>query len=352
MKIHEISGKTGHSRILVGKVMEDMGQFLPEECPLVIITDETVRHYYEDRFPTAKAVISIGTGEKIKTLDTVRMIYERLVSIEADRSVFVLGIGGGIVCDVTGFAASTYLRGVRFGYIPTTLLAQVDAGVGGKTGVNFRGYKNMVGTFTQPEMVACDPRFIGTLPEEERACGFAEIVKHAAIADPEYFETLERFAAEGSMQDVDMMASIVYQSVVIKADIVNRDEREKGERRKLNFGHTLGHALEKTAGLRHGQAVSVGMTAAARLSVEKNRLSGDDARRLVNLLEALHLPTRAEMDVPAVIDALARDKKREGDQIHFVLLNRIGDACIEAIRLNLLEKVLVEGQKPATPSAD
>lgn len=352
MKIHEISGKTGHSRILVGEVMADMGQFLPKECPLVILTDETVRQYYEDWFPQAEAVISIGTGEKIKTLDTVRMIYERLVSIAADRSVFLLGIGGGIVCDVTGFAASTYLRGVRFGYIPTTLLAQVDAGVGGKTGVNFMGYKNMVGTFTQPEVVACDPRFFDTLPEEEQACGFAEIVKHAAIADPEYFDTLEAFAAEGSVQDFALMASIVYRSVVIKADIVNRDEREKGERRKLNFGHTLGHALEKTAGMRHGQAVSVGMAAAARLSVGKNRLSAEDALRLTNLLEALHLPTRVEMDVPAVIDALARDKKREGDQIHFVLLNRIGDACIEAIPLHLLEKILVERQVSANFSAD
>jgi 3-dehydroquinate synthase len=130
----------------------------------------------------------------------------------------------------------------------TTLLAQVDAGVGGKTGVNFMGYKNMVGTFNQPELVFCDPRFFHTLPEEERSCGFAEIVKHAAIADATYFETLERFSMEEQVHDPDVMESIVYRSVLIKAAVVNRDEREKGERRKLNFGHTLGHALEKTAG--------------------------------------------------------------------------------------------------------
>lgn len=342
MKIHEISGKTGYSRILVGKVMDDAAMYLPEECPLVIITDDTVRHYYEDRFPKALAVISIGTGEKIKTLDTVAMIYERLVSLQADRSVFLLGIGGGIVCDITGFVASTYLRGVRFGYMATTLLAQVDAGVGGKTGVNFMGYKNMVGTFNQPELVFCDPRFFHTLPEEELSCGFAEIVKHAAIADATYFETLERFSMKEQVRDPDVMESIVYRSVLIKAAVVNRDEREKGERRKLNFGHTLGHALEKTAGLRHGQAVSIGMMSAARLSMEKNLLSAEDVLRLSVLLESLHLPTRADMDVPAVIDALGRDKKREGDMIYFVLMNGIGNALIEKIRLDLLEKILTE----------
>ncbi len=342
MKIHEISGKTGHSRILVGKVMDDAAMYLPEECPLVIITDDTVRHYYEGRFPKASTVISIGTGEKIKTLDTVAMIYERLVSLQADRSVFLLGIGGGIVCDITGFVASTYLRGVRFGYMATTLLAQVDAGVGGKTGVNFMGYKNMVGTFNQPELVFCDPRFFQTLPEEELSCGFAEIVKHAAIADAMYFETLEHFSMKEQVRDPDVMEPIVYRSVLIKAAIVNRDEREKGERRKLNFGHTLGHALEKTAGLRHGQAVSIGMMSAARLSMEKNLLSAEDVLRLSVLLESLHLPTRADMDVPAVIDALGRDKKREGDMIYFVLMNGIGDALIEKIRLDLLEKILTE----------
>ncbi len=347
MKIHEISGQTGHSRILVGQAMDDMGRYLPDKCPLVVITDENVRRLYEDRFPKADDVIVIGTGEAIKTLDTVRVIYERLVAAQADRSVFLLGIGGGIVCDVTGFVASTYLRGVRFGYMATTLLAQVDAGVGGKTGVNFMGYKNMVGTFNQPELVVCDPRFLATLPEEDLACGFAEIVKHAAIADIQYFEKLEAFAGKAGAADPETIESIVHRSVLIKADIVRRDEREKGERRKLNFGHTLGHALEKTAGLRHGHAVSIGMAAAARLSMEQGRVSADDVVRLENLLASLDLPTRAVMDVPAVIDALARDKKREGDLIHFVLLNGIGHAVVEPIRLDLLEKVLLEKTLPA-----
>ncbi len=342
MKIHDITGHTGSSRILVGKAMARITQYLPDDCPVVIITDDNVRHYYADRFPAAKAVISIGTGEQVKTLDTMKMIYERLVSIEADRSVFLLGIGGGVVCDITGFAASTYLRGVRFGYMATTLLAQVDAAVGGKTGVNFMGYKNMVGTFNQPELVICDPQCLATLPEEERICGFAEIVKHAAIADAVYFESLENFSVAELSRNPGIIEPIVYRSVVIKSDIVNRDEKEKGERRKLNFGHTLGHALEKTTGMRHGRAVSIGMMAAATLSQKKNRLAPGDVLRLKRLLESLGLPTHADMDVPAVIDALARDKKREGQMIHFVLLNGIGEAVIEKIGLDLLEAVLFE----------
>ena len=341
MQIHEISGQTGRSRILVGEVMAQIPQHLPESSRVVIITDDNVRHYHADRFPKAADVISIGTGEGIKTLDTVETICERLISIEADRSVFLLGIGGGIVCDITGFAASIYLRGVRFGYIPTTLLAQVDAGVGGKTGVNFMGYKNIIGTFSQPELVACDPCFLATLPQEELSCGFAEIVKHAAIADAAYFGMLENFSMESMASDPGVIEPIVYRSVVIKADVVGRDEREKGERRKLNFGHTLGHALEKTTGMPHGRAVSVGMMAAAKLSREKNLTRQDDVLRLKNLLESLNLPTSAAMDVPAVIDALARDKKREGDMIHFVLLAGIGRAVVESIRLDLLEKVLL-----------
>lgn len=324
--------------------MDSITHYLPNEHPLIIITDDNVRHYYENRFPPAETIITIGTGEANKTLDTVQMIYERLVSIEAERSIFLLGIGGGIVCDITGFAASTYMRGVRFGYVPTTLLAQVDAGVGGKTGFNFMGYKNMIGTFNQPELVVCDPAFFPTLSPVDLSCGFAEIIKHAAIADHSYFEMLEKFDIEQQMNDSGVVEDIVYRSVVIKADIVNRDERERGERRKLNFGHTLGHALEKTIGMPHGEAVGIGMMAAANLSFEKKLLIAKDVLRLKKLLESFHLPTAVDVDVSRVMDAFARDKKKEGKVIHFVLLNGIGKAVIESIRLDVLEKVLFNKQ--------
>ena len=342
MRIHEITGQAGRSRILVGEVMEEAARFLPEDCPLFIVTDDNVQRTWGHRFPEARTVIPIGTGEGIKTLETVRDVCSRLLEAEADRSVFLMGIGGGIVCDITGFVASTYLRGVRFGYMATTLLAQVDAAVGGKTGVNFMGYKNMIGTFNQPEIVLCDPRHIATLPPSELGCGFAEIVKHAAIADGAYFRELERLGVKALDLDPGVMEAIVSRSVEIKARVVGRDEKEAGERRKLNFGHTLGHALEKTTGMRHGHAVSVGMAFAARLSAEKGLLSQSAVERLENLLGVLDLPVRADANAAAVIEALGRDKKRKGDVVHFVLLRGIGEAAVEKIPLALLRTLIPE----------
>jgi 3-dehydroquinate synthase len=322
----------------VGENLKNLNAYL-SDTPVVIITDEIVAGLYEKDFPSAP-VIRIGMGESIKTLDTVGRIYRELIRLEADRSVFLLGIGGGIVCDVTGFVASTYLRGVRFGYAPTTLLAQVDASVGGKTGVNVDGYKNMAGVFSQPEFVVCDPMVLKTLPERELCSGFAEIVKHAAISDTDYFSYLETNAGKALALDMTVLERIIYDSVAIKAGVVNRDETEKGERRKLNFGHTFGHAVEITAGLPHGEAVSIGIVVAARLSETRGMLAKDDVDRITNLLSRFHLPTHVQGDCGKLIDAMARDKKREGNMIHFVLLSAIGRAVVEKIGLSELEAVL------------
>jgi 3-dehydroquinate synthase len=336
----EINGITGRSKICVGEKMSNLSNHLPNaDSPAIVITDENVaRHYHQD-FPPCERIV-LESGEQIKTLDTVRQIYERLIELEADRSVFLIGIGGGIVCDITGFVASTYLRGVRFGYVPTTLLAQVDASVGGKTGVNFAGYKNMIGVFSQPEFVICDPRILMTLPTTDLAAGFAEIIKHAAIADAGYFAFLEKNTGNGLEMSLDILEEIIYDSVAIKAAIVTRDETEKGERRKLNFGHTFGHAVEKTTGLAHGMAVSIGMMTAARLSAAKGMLTAKDVERLENLLKRFSLPTRLDFDADQVMDALARDKKRQGDHIHFVLLSAIGRAVVAPISLTELSAVL------------
>src|SRR6056297_1011765 len=304
MKTLSISGATGHSEIFVGESFEHLSDHLPADRAIAI-TDENVGRFYGDLFPV-REVITIGQGETIKTLETVAGIYDQLIEREADRSVFMVGIGGGIVCDIAGFVASTYLRGVRFGYVPTTLLAQVDASVGGKTGVNFRGYKNMVGVFNQPEFVLCDPRVLKTLPARDLACGFAEVVKHAAIYDADYFEFLEQDASRARSLDPEIMTRVVYDSIAIKADIVNRDERERGERRKLNFGHTLGHAVEKTSDFLHGEAVSIGMSAAAMISVQKGFMEKSEAERLKALLARFGLPVDAHFDPDAVFDALSR----------------------------------------------
>jgi len=338
VRVLEIKGKTGKSKIYVGEKLSNLPQYLPN-TKTVIITNEDVARHYQHEFPQAEIII-IGAGEGFKTLDTAARIYDRLISLEADRSVFLVGIGGGIICDLTGFVASTYLRGVRFGYVPTSLLAQVDASVGGKTGVNFSGYKNMVGVFNQPEFVICDPQTLMSLPAEEHANGFAEIVKHAAIADAGYFEYLEKETESGIELSLDVLETIIYESVSIKASIVNRDETEKGERRKLNFGHTFGHAVEKTTGIPHGKAVSIGMVVAAGLSAARGMISGKDVERISSLLARFNLPTKMEGNKDMVLDAMAKDKKREGDHIHFVLLQSIGKAVVEQISLDELEQVL------------
>ncbi len=338
MKAIEIHGDTGDSTILVGEVLESLGKYAPLE-KTVVITDTNVSRHYQKDFPPCE-VIEIKSGEKIKTLETVKEIYQRLTEIEADRSSFIVGIGGGVVCDIAGFVASTYMRGVRFGFVSTTLLSQVDASVGGKNGVNLGGYKNMVGVFNQPEFVICDLNLLKTLPGKDLLSGFAEIVKHAIIGDPELFSYLEENYERGLSLDTKVINRLVCDSIVIKSSIVNRDEKETGERRKLNFGHTFGHAIEKTTGASHGEAISAGMVIASVLSNKRGSLSSEDTEKIEGLLEKLKLPTRLPFDLETVLDALRKDKKKNGDSINFVLLRAIGHAVVEKISIKELETVI------------
>jgi len=338
MKTLEIHGSAKNSTIRIGEKVQNLGNYIPTEN-VVIITDVNVKRFYQNNFPP-HPVITIQTGEKIKNLDTVRNIYGKLVELGVDRSTFIVGIGGGIVCDITGFVASTFLRGVKFGFVSTTLLSQVDASVGGKNGVNFKGYKNMIGVFNQPEFVICDLNLLSTLPEKEVLCGLAEIVKHAAIGDADLFQYLEENYQNALALDAAVIERLVYDSVVIKSAIVNKDEKEKGERRKLNFGHTFGHAIEKTTGVRHGEAVSAGMVMASELSVKKGHLQAKDAQRIKNLLRDLKLPISLQADRKTVFDALRKDKKRQGDRINFVLLEDIGKPFVDQISIKELEDVL------------
>jgi 3-dehydroquinate synthase len=340
MKTLEIQGSRKGSTIWVGEKLQNLVKYIPEEN-VVIITDVNVKRFYQNKFPP-HPVITIKTGEKIKTLDTVRNIYGKLVEFGVDRSTVIVGIGGGIVCDITGFVASTFLRGVKFGFVSTTLLSQVDASVGGKNGVNFQGYKNMIGVFSQPEFVICDLDLLKTLSEREILCGMAEIVKHAAIEDGNLFEYLEEQHQKALTLDSEVMERLVYDSVVIKSGIVNRDEKEKGERRKLNFGHTFGHAVEKTTGVRHGEAVSAGMVMASELSVKKGYLQAENFQRIKTLLGDLKLPTHLSADKKTVLDALQKDKKRQGDFIYFVLLENIGTSFVDRISIKELEDIINE----------
>ena len=338
MRKIEINGNTGNSTVYIGKSIKNISNYI-NIGKTIIITDSNVKHYYEYSFPKCK-VIEIGIGEKIKTLDTVKTIYEKLIEFEVDRSCFILGIGGGIVCDIAGFVASTYMRGIDFGFVSTSLLSQVDASIGGKNGINFLGYKNMVGVFNQPQFVICDLDMLSTLPKKILQCGFAEIVKYAAIYDGHLFSFIENNYKNALELNKSVIEKLVYDSVNIKAAVVQKDEKEKSERRKLNFGHTFGHAIEKTTGIPHGESISIGMTAAAELSVKRRTLSYKDAERIKRLLQNFRLPVKFPINKERLKDALRKDKKRKDDSIQFVLLKGIGNAFVEEIEIKELEKVI------------
>jgi 3-dehydroquinate synthase len=332
----KIKGGMGDSVVMVGESLINLGKHIPVE-KTVIITDKNVWDQHGKDFPPCR-IIRIESGEKAKTLDTVREIYERLLEFEVDRSSFIAGIGGGVVCDIAGFAASTFLRGIRFGFVSSTLLSQVDASVGGKNGVNLDDYKNIVGLFNQPGFVICDLSLLSTLPERELLNGFAEIIKHAVICDTKLFAFLEDNHKKALSLDRNVIGKLVYDSVKIKSGIVSRDEKEKGERRKLNFGHTFGHAFEKSMGILHGEAISAGMINAARLSVKKDLLKEEEFERLKRLIELFGLPVELSCDRVKVIDAIKKDKKRDSLSLHFVLLSGIGSAIVKEILISELEK--------------
>jgi 3-dehydroquinate synthase len=339
MITHTITGSNGTSKILVGESLSQVEHYLGDR-KFVIITDENLHALYKDQFPETNRFVVIGTGESIKTLDTVETLYDKFLDWELDRSSVVLAIGGGVVCDIAGFAASTYLRGINFGFVSTTLLAQVDASVGGKNGVNFQGYKNIIGTFNQPEFVLIDFTMLKTLESRKLGCGFAEAIKHGAIADADLFDFMESHAEEIMQLVPQGIERIVNDSIIIKSGIVNNDEKEHGERRKLNFGHTFGHAIEKTLGLPHGESIALGMVVASQLSKKFCGLPNQDAERLIKLLARYHLPVTTDAAPAQLKNAIRKDKKRYGDSIKFVLLERIGQCVIQDVSLTQLEAAI------------
>lgn len=340
VKVLEICGQTSTSKILIGEELRNLEKHVQSQ-KAVVITDKNVNCLYHSQFPKYD-VIELGTGETIKTLETVRFIYQKLIDLEVDRSSFIVGIGGGVVCDISGFAASTYMRGLDFGYVATTLLAQVDASVGGKTGVNFDGYKNMIGVFSQPRFVICDPELLKSLPQKEVRNGYAEIVKHALIGAPRLFDAIESELNKALRLEPRFMTKLIAESVAVKVEVVKKDEKEKNKRRKLNFGHTFGHAIEKITGACHGEAISLGMVIATDLSVRKGLLPENTADRIKDLLEKLGLPAKKEMDRAAVMEAVLKDKKKMGDRIHFVLIEDVGKSVIQLITIKELESLFYD----------
>lgn len=308
----------------------------PEGRKAVIVTDENVAPLYlsellsllRERFLALDSLV-LPAGEENKTLSAVSRIYERAVEDGIERGDFFLALGGGVVGDITGFAAATYLRGIRFLQIPTTLLAQVDSAIGGKTGVDFQGYKNMVGAFHMPSLVYSPMSVLRSLDERQYASGLGEVMKHALIRDRDYYDFLIREREGILLRDEEILAEAVYRSDRIKKEIVEEDPREEGIRRLLNFGHTLGHAIESCSDFQysHGQCVAFGSLLAERISAA---LSPEEERELMDWMEAVGLSVKLRrMDIGEILSSVKKDKKMDGGRIRFILLRRIGEAYIE-----------------------
>jgi 3-dehydroquinate synthase len=307
----------------------------------VLITDENIFQLHPLKFNGWKTIV-IEAGEQHKQQATVDFIIERLIAFEADRKTFIVGVGGGVVTDITGYAASVYMRGLPFGFVPTTILAMVDASIGGKNGVDVGLYKNLVGLIRQPEFILFDYTLLQTLPNEQWVNGFAEVIKHACIKDAVMFDTLEKNTLRDFKKDATLLAELIYRNVNIKTAVVVKDEFEQGERKLLNFGHTIGHAIENLHQLLHGHAISIGMVAACNLSEQKNGFHFDEAKRIVALLAKYHLPVDIETDYEKVFEVLKMDKKRIKNEVSFILLNKIGEAVIKPVNLEELHQHLKE----------
>ncbi len=338
MELVEVKGSESFSQILIGESIDNLKNYT-SNGKLFIITDVNVKRLYSDRFPIAP-LYCIEPGEISKNFQTTIDIYRWLLENNADRTSFIVGIGGGVVCDMAGFVASTFMRGVNFGFVATTLLAQVDASVGGKNGIDLDGYKNIIGTFNQPKFVVCDISMLKTLPTIEFANGMAEVVKHALISDKLMFDDIGKNRVEILALNEGLIEYLVIRSVKIKASIVEADERENGLRRVLNLGHTWGHAVEKLTGIPHGQAVSIGLVFAANLSVEKGLLSIDERDRLENILSNFGLSINTDANPKHIFEVLQKDKKRENEFVHFVIMKGIGSVEVERINLKELEKYI------------
>jgi len=324
-------------------ILDRAGQLIASVCTgraAAIVTNPRIGSLYAGRLAESleKAgitphIVTIPAGERFKNLNTVRRVYERLLDHRLDRTGIVIGLGGGVVGDLAGFVAATYLRGVDFVQVPTSLLAQVDASVGGKVGVDLPRGKNLVGAFYQPKTVVIDTATLSTLPAREFRSGLAEVIKHGIILDRNYFSFVEAELPSIKRLDPDALARVVEGSCRIKAQVVERDERESGLRAILNFGHTVGHSLESVTGYReyrHGEAVSIGMVTATITSEKMGLLDRQATERVAAILRAAGLPTKPKGDIgsAALFETMKLDKKVARGQLRFVLVEDIGSAFV------------------------
>ena len=337
----EIENKCGASTICFGNALSLIYKHLPKYRRIIVITDENVAGRYRTLLRHFEQIV-IGTGEDNKNLQTAMTIYERLMEMGADTHTYLLGVGGGIVTDITGFVAATYMRGLDFSFVPTTLLAQVDASIGGKNGVNFHDYKNMVGTMRQPEFVICDVTMLHSLPEREFRAGMAEVIKSAILRDPNLFELLEGCDPDIQKGRVDVLFSVVLSAASVKNVVLAENEVEPGKRTLLNLGHTVAHAIEKlTHEVNHGEAVAIGLSAMSWVSGGRGKMKRAEAKRIDALLTKFGF----NLDMPAGILEILRearyDKKKFDNKIDIVFPEAVGRCVVEQITFNEFESMFL-----------
>jgi 3-dehydroquinate synthase len=355
-KIDVKLGQNSYSIIIGGGILSQTGEKLKElglRDKAVIITNPAVNKLYgaavkqcliDAGFKTT--VLEVPDGEKYKTLESAGKLYRQLAEFGTERATPILALGGGVIGDLAGFAAATYLRGVPLVQLPTTLLAQCDSSIGGKTAVNHKQLKNEIGSFYQPKMTISDVSTLRSLPKDEFTNGLAEVIKHAVIKDERFFGYLEKNLDRIKSLDDNVLEAVVAKSARIKVEFVESDEKDMGLRNMLNFGHTIGHAVESASNFQvaHGQAVSIGMMAAANLAVRMELMDAGNITRLKNLLNKAGLMTKLpQLEVKQVMHAIQYDKKVQGGKIRFVLPRAIGQVLItDDVSAAVIEKVLGE----------
>jgi 3-dehydroquinate synthase len=310
-----------------------------EDQKWIIISQKTIARQFGDGLLDdlsatgfSAEMITIPTGEKAKTLEQIKTLAEKLLEKRCDRSTVLLALGGGVVGDITGFLAATFMRGIRYFQIPTTLLAMVDSSIGGKTGVNLSRGKNTVGSIYQPEAVIIDVQMLTSLPVRELVSGLAEVLKYGAIQDRDFFlsvgKNVEKILA---LSDLDLVEKIIARSCILKVRIVEQDEQDHKIRRILNFGHTIGHGLESVTGysvLRHGEAVAYGMKAAGYISMKKGLLDDREWKVFREILDHLPLPQLRDLKTETVLKIIRNDKKVRAGQLNFIVLTGLGEASV------------------------
>lgn len=340
--------------IHIGRQLLDQPELLAsyvDSRQVMIVTNETVAPLYLDKVKRALADRQLATvilpdGESYKTIDSAMMVFDELLRLKFSRNAHLIALGGGVIGDLTGFAAACYQRGVPFIQIPTTLLSQVDSSVGGKTAVNHPRGKNMIGAFYQPKCVIADMSTLETLPDRELAAGLAEVIKYGLIRDSEFFVWLEAHIDDLLARDAEALAYAVEQSCRNKAEVVAADERESGERATLNLGHTFGHAVETGLGygaILHGEAVAIGTCQAADLSRRLGWLRDEDVDRIVAVLQRTRLPVTPPpaLNAEAFLEHMAVDKKNVEGQLRLILLERVGRATLPmSVDIGLLRQTL------------